>query len=146
MSEARGEVKPAVKKKFPLLPSLKLKKPSGAVVAIFALLFFISVCIGVSVRLLIMYHNLRINTLASQTSTGQKAGSSQFHARVSQLADVLPEEIPQEAVVNNLEKVKAQNAAFYNNAENGDILLLYKHRAVLYSPNQDKIVSMLWMP
>jgi hypothetical protein len=136
-------------KLFARLKQLKLKKPSGAVVAIFCLLFFISMCIGISIKLLFMYRNLRLSTLASagagQTTQGQ-ATDSQFNARVSQLADTVAGEVPQEAVINNIDKAREQNEAFYSQAINGDILLLYKHRAVIYSPTKDRIAGMLWIP
>lgn len=56
---------------------------------------------------------------------------------------VLPEgEEPLVATIINVEELRAEQA-FYQNAENGDILLLFGQagKAIIYSPKKDKLIN-----
>lgn len=51
------------------------------------------------------------------------------------------QEEPFIATINNLEAVRKKNPMFYKDAENGDRLLIWSDKAVLYSEDKDLIVA-----
>ncbi len=59
--------------------------------------------------------------------------------KVSKLM-ILPSEAPQVLVLQDVEKVKAQQP-FFKDAENGDQVLVYPTIAIIYSPSKNKIVN-----
>jgi flagellar basal body-associated protein FliL len=54
---------------------------------------------------------------------------------------LLPDEEPAIATIIDINKLKEQNPEFYANAENGDKLLVYSNKAILYDPEGDKILN-----
>ena len=52
---------------------------------------------------------------------------------------VLPDEEPLVNTVTDAEKVRGE--PFYAKAQNGDKVIVFSNRAILYSPTQDKIVE-----
>lgn len=54
---------------------------------------------------------------------------------------LLPDGDPAIATIIDIEKLKGQNPDFYAKAENGDRLLVFKNKAVLYDPDKDLILN-----
>lgn len=55
---------------------------------------------------------------------------------------VLPDESnPTIATIKDLNKLKASNPEFYKNAQNNDSLILYSTIAIIYRPEENKIIS-----
>ncbi|MBN2015703.1 LytR C-terminal domain-containing protein [Candidatus Dojkabacteria bacterium] len=55
---------------------------------------------------------------------------------------LLPEDVePTIATITDVERLREENADFYKDAENGDILLIYPKRAIIYSPSKNIIVN-----
>lgn len=61
--------------------------------------------------------------------------------RVSSMVVVNEAEEPSIATVNNADGLRAENPAFYRDAENGDRLLIWSDRVVLYSESKQKIIA-----
>jgi hypothetical protein len=77
----------------------------------------------------------------SNPKTAAQGETKKIVSKVSKLA-VLPQgETPTLATVNDVTKLK--NQSFFQDAQNGDKLLIYTHsgRAVLYRPSADKVVA-----
>lgn len=60
-------------------------------------------------------------------------------ARLAQIM-IMPEDKPVIYTVKGVETL-SQTKPFYKNSKNGDRILLYKNRAILYRPSEDKIVN-----
>ncbi|MCL4338530.1 hypothetical protein M1271_02480 [Patescibacteria group bacterium] len=77
------------------------------------------------------------NATSDQTQTTQN-----IVEKVGKLAYLPQDEIPVIAIVSDLSKLKGQ--PFFSNAKAGDIVLFYNNakKAILYDPNDNKIVEM----
>lgn len=64
-------------------------------------------------------------------------------AKVAKHISVKAEEDPTVATIQDIEILKRQNPAFYAEAQNGDRLLIWSDKAVLYSSTRDLILSVL---
>lgn len=53
---------------------------------------------------------------------------------------LLPEGVPQIAEVRDIEKLREQQA-FFKNAENGDIIILYETTIFIYRPSKDIVIA-----
>lgn len=63
--------------------------------------------------------------------------------RVSELILVSLEEEPTVATVQDAEILRATNPSFYKDAKNGDRLLVWTDKAVLYSTEEDKLLAVM---
>lgn len=73
----------------------------------------------------------------------EKSDITALISRVSQLITVKPGEDPTVATVQDSEMLKASNPVFYKDVENGDRLLVWSDKAVLYSVKQDRLLSVM---
>ena len=64
-------------------------------------------------------------------------------ARIGKIIVINPDERPTVATVENADFLRSQNPDFYKDAQNGDRLLIWSDKAVLYSTKQNKILSVL---
>jgi NhaP-type Na+/H+ or K+/H+ antiporter len=115
-------------------------------ILIFILIFLSSIFGGVTLKILSMYRQLQkasSQKTAIEATQDAQSGHSQYGKRVRELAVVPAGEEPEEALVSNVEQIKEKNPGFYEAANNGDVLLLYKSLAVIYSPSKDKIIAMM---
>lgn len=64
-------------------------------------------------------------------------------ARVSQLIVTRQNESPTVATIQDADTLRAQSPAFYQDAQNGDRLLVWSDKAVLYSTSRDLILAVL---
>lgn len=72
-----------------------------------------------------------------------KSDISSLIARVASLIIVNPNEEPTIATVQDAEALRKSNPAFYKDAQNGDRLLVWSDKAVLYSPELDKLLAVM---
>lgn len=63
--------------------------------------------------------------------------------RVSKHIVTKSDESPTVATIQDITVLQQQNAAFYKDAQNGDRLLVWSDKAVLYSPTRDMILAVL---
>jgi hypothetical protein len=54
---------------------------------------------------------------------------------------ITEQEAPRIYTINNIDLVRQKNPAFYENAEQGDRVLIWKDRAIIYSEKLDRIVA-----
>ncbi len=88
---------------------------------------------------------------ASQVSTTTKPGAPKnAQEDLKQLVDKVKRhimcktgEMPTVATIQDVALLKKNNPAFYKDAMNGDRLLIWSDKAVLYSPSKDIILSVL---
>jgi hypothetical protein len=64
-------------------------------------------------------------------------------ARVAKHIIVNPNEEPTIATIENADLLKQQSPLFYKDAQNGDRLLVWSDKAILYSPSRDIILAAL---
>lgn len=57
---------------------------------------------------------------------------------------ILPSENPTVVIVNNAQML-AQAQGFFHNAKDGNIVLVYSQKVILYDPNLDKIVEVAYI-
>lgn len=72
---------------------------------------------------------------------GQEEYSKRVLEEVGSLIVLPNEQNPTLATINDLETLKKDNPEFYENAENGDILLIYSKKAFIYRRNAKKLVN-----
>ncbi len=85
------------------------------------------------------------NVAASQQG-GQNIKSDDVQGllnRISQLIIVKSDEQPTVATVQDAEILRQGNPLFYKDAENGDRLLVWSDKAVLYSTKMDKLLAVM---
>lgn len=61
-------------------------------------------------------------------------------ARIGQFMVVPSDETPSVTILRNVEE-QAQQQVFYKDAKNGDVLVVYSARAIIYDPKNDKLVN-----
>lgn len=76
-------------------------------------------------------------------STSAPEGIRELIEKVSRHIAVNPGEDPTVATIQDISILKQQNPAFYKDAQNGDRLLVWTDKAVLYSPTRDVILAVL---
>ncbi|MBI5654183.1 LytR C-terminal domain-containing protein [Candidatus Uhrbacteria bacterium] len=76
-------------------------------------------------------------------STSAPEGIRELIEKVSKHIAVNPGEDPTVATIQDIGILKQQNPTFYKDAQNGDRLLVWTDKAVLYSPTRDIILSVL---
>ena len=54
---------------------------------------------------------------------------------------LLPEETPTIATITDADALRTENAEFYKDAQNGDMLLIYQKKAILYRESQNLIIN-----
>lgn len=55
---------------------------------------------------------------------------------------LLPDDVePTIATIVDIDKLKAENSEFYKNASNGDKLLIYSQKVIIYSPDKNIIIN-----
>ncbi len=83
------------------------------------------------------------NQQAQAGKTMEKGDIAALISRVSQLITVKGGEEPTVATVQDAEMLKTSNPVFYKDVENGDRLLVWSDKAVLYSVKQDRLLSVM---
>lgn len=95
---------------------------------------------------------LLIVIFAGASSIKGRAGSPAIEAesaheipalvtRVRELVDIADEDAPAVATVTDIDALRAQSPLFYRDAQNGDRLLVWKDKIVLYSAAQGRVIA-----
>ncbi|HPF95494.1 MAG: LytR C-terminal domain-containing protein [Candidatus Magasanikbacteria bacterium] len=87
--------------------------------------------------------NVRIGTNNAQVAQGDAREIQQLIESVSSFVVVSKDEIPSVATIEDIGLVRAQNPILYRGAENGDRLLVWSDKAVVYSVSQKKVLSVM---
>lgn len=79
------------------------------------------------------------------TPTAQVAGKSTTAEIVSQIAAqvVVPNQTPKLYTIDDTTAVKQQDPVFFASVAQGDYLILYETKSILYRPSQSKIVAVM---
>jgi hypothetical protein len=54
---------------------------------------------------------------------------------------LLPDEQPTIATLVDIDALKEENPEFYKNAKNGDLLVIYSEKAILFREDEGKIIN-----
>lgn len=83
---------------------------------------------------------LASKVLGWETKTNLTSELEKYLPKIQKLM-TLPEETPQFATVSDVEKIR--NQPFFNNAQNGDVVLVYQQsrKTILYRPSENKIIE-----
>ncbi|MFS8130571.1 MAG: hypothetical protein ACMG57_01190 [Candidatus Dojkabacteria bacterium] len=73
----------------------------------------------------------------------QAADTAKYNALVDKVKKVIlvPDENPTIATIANLDEVKKQNAAFYSDAKEGDTVIIFSTKALIYRESEGKIIN-----
>lgn len=89
---------------------------------------------------------MELKKLTVQLETGDNAENAAqaqaIIAKVRRHIDLPTDPEPTVATIVDVETLRQRNA-FYNNAKNGDHLIVTPTRAVLFDPDQDKIIDVI---
>lgn len=91
-------------------------------------------------------HRLLRSSSSSKQSSSQSPLSEDVPTLVNRVARhlaVKQDEVPAVAIVQDIQLLKSQNPVFYKDAENGDHLLIWSDKAVLYSSKRDIILAVV---
>jgi hypothetical protein len=80
---------------------------------------------------------------ATQASAASAPSVDDVIKQVAKHVLVNLNENPMVATVQDPDKLRAQNPVFYKDAQQGDRLLIWSDKAVLYSPSRDVVLAML---
>lgn len=127
-----------------LLEAEEMSPCRGGRVSIFLLLFLLIVAIGGFVWSYTNYTKAREQIALLSTQEGQlQVAEQEIGALLSDVGQhiLLPEgESPVVATVQDA-VVLASQQAFYKDVQNGDKLLVYRDKAIIYSPARDRIIN-----
>ena len=68
-------------------------------------------------------------------------GSLTTLGRVSRHILITKDPAPIITTLDNADELRQNNPAFYKDAQNGDILLLWRDKAIVYSPKRDLVLA-----
>ncbi|MEP7103699.1 MAG: hypothetical protein ABI721_03255 [Candidatus Dojkabacteria bacterium] len=108
----------------------------------FIILILIVVIVGGGVYLFVI--KPRMEPLASTSGTDQTAqDTAKYNALTDKIKKIIlvPNESPTIATIANLEEVKSQNATFYADAQEGDTVIIFSTKALIYRESEDKIIN-----
>lgn len=73
----------------------------------------------------------------------QAADTAKYNALIEKVKKVIlvPDENPTIATIANLDEVKKQNATFYADAKEGDTVIIFSTKALIYRESEDKIIN-----
>lgn len=60
--------------------------------------------------------------------------------KVSALTDINPQSVPQLSTIGDVDKLRETDAEVFANAANGDNILVYTDRIIIYRPDSDRII------
>jgi len=119
-------------------------KPS---ILILILALSVSLLFGIFSLNLYLKTQQKIKLLESQNkATAQEIGAQEIRNILDKVTKhlVLPTGIPQIIRVANIETLK-KTQPFFANAQNGNILLVFQNKVVIYDPVSDKIVDIAYI-
>ena len=76
-------------------------------------------------------------------STDTSADSAKYTALIDKVKKIIlvPDESPTIATIANLVEVQKQNATFYADAKEGDTVIIFSTKALIYRESEDKIIN-----
>jgi len=76
-------------------------------------------------------------------STDNSADTAKYNALIDKVKKIIlvPDENPTIATIANLEEVQKQNATFYADAKEGDTVIIFSTKALIYRESEDKIIN-----
>jgi len=89
------------------------------------------------------FHKPTTQQASTATGSGSPDDVKQLIAMVGKHIVVNPSEEPTVATIQDANLLRTQNPAFYKDAQNGDRLLIWSDKAVLYSPQRDVLLAVL---
>jgi hypothetical protein len=111
---------------------------------IIALVGLLIISLGAFTWAFVNYKNAQKTIARLSDPTAQQAVAEEevqkYVEKVGKLMVLSSEEKPLLATVQDAENLKKEQA-FFKDAQNGDIVLIYQDKAILYSETQDKIVN-----
>lgn len=107
----------------------------------FVIVLVVVVAIGLGGWL--VWRSRSSSDLAGISDSTEKLSDTQVQslvARIGQFMVVPSDEKPSVAVIRNAQSL-AQQQAFYQGSKDGDVILIYSSRAIIYDPKADKLVN-----
>lgn len=74
---------------------------------------------------------------------GSPEDMRQLIEQVSRHMMVNSQEVPSVATIEDAATLRAKNSVFYRDAQNGDRLLIYSDKAILFSPSRDLVLNVM---
>ncbi|MEO6729571.1 MAG: hypothetical protein ABIM99_06650 [Candidatus Dojkabacteria bacterium] len=73
----------------------------------------------------------------------ESADTAKYNALIDKVKKIIlvPDENPTIATIANLEEVQKQNATFYADAKEGDTVIIFSTKALIYREGEDKIIN-----
>ena len=145
--EARGESSLSFAQEEAILLKKKVEKRKLQQKKLKRVLFGLSCAIAV-LLILVAYSQYKIYTLSQEeksavaSSTGMitaKTGEEVIKALTRHI--LLPDGVPQIAEIQDVTKLK-ESQAFFKDARNGDIVVVYNTTIILYRPSKDIVIGM----
>lgn len=112
------------------------RSPAGVVLAVVAVVLLAGVLIA-------RPWARKDGAVPSADASAETVDLQDIAARVARHIQVAEGEDPSVATVQDADRLKVANPAFYRYAQNGDRLLVYSDKAVLYSTSQDKLLAVM---
>lgn len=109
---------------------------------------FIPIIIGVLLIVIVGYALTQTSFLSKKMSTSSQLSQKEIQQlidRVSAVVQVKTDETPSVATITDISIMKANNPILYRDAQNGDRMLVWTDKAVIYSTTQDKVISVMPM-
>ncbi|MBD3250938.1 hypothetical protein GF380_00460, partial [Candidatus Uhrbacteria bacterium] len=144
-SASKKTEEPVLEQPKPMYHSSSSKQPT---VGRSYLVLIIVIAMGLTAAYLLIKGVSVTKSSIEQPAEPQLDTKEQLEAHVDSLIDrvkrhilVNEEESPYVATISNIDLVRSRNPIFYKDAKNGDKVLIWSDKALVYSPELDKLVA-----
>ncbi len=76
-----------------------------------------------------------------QSNQYEKLTQENANDILSEIA-IIPDEVPSVAVIEEIDSLREKNVNLYKNAQNGDKLIVYGEKVIIYRDSERKIINM----
>jgi len=135
IADAHGQTFVSITKRF----FKELKNFHERIPSYIYLLGVIATVLGIG--LFITWHNAN-KELANKEILSEEAMNKALVKKVSQIM-MLPKEDPTVVTIVDVSVMKAQNHDFYADGEDGDRMLVYKNKAIIYRESENRIINII---
>jgi len=122
-----------------LLTNLKLRRGDSRLITVVVVIVIV-IMAGLATYYFLQYRDLKTN-LQQATQDNNHQESSQVLADVKRVILIDEADEPTIAKVQRADTLRKNNPDFYKNVSDGDYLILYKKRAIIYRQSNSQIIN-----
>jgi hypothetical protein len=119
------------------------KTEQGSVMFFLKVTLFVSVFVAGALSMRLLEEKGIVSSPQKVAGVSTVAEQTDVAAKISNLILITTEEKPSVASIVDSEKLRASNPGFYANAQNGDKLVIYSDRAIIFREQDNLIINIV---